>query len=152
MIHRRSFLTRVMWALAVFSVDGFRQWARAENLRSLFNTSPFETTLNTLLADASVLDTDRIGIDMPDNAENGAAVPITLHTNLDGVDTLYLWAEKNPTPLVAAFDVTPDVLPYITTRIKLAESGRVIVLAKQGQQWFRQQRWIDVMRGGCGTG
>jgi sulfur-oxidizing protein SoxY len=89
---------------------------------------------------------------LPTNAENGAVVPITIQSQLDNIDSVYIWAEKNPTPLVAEFELAKDVAIHITARIKLAENSHVIVIARQGQQLLRNLQWVNVMQGGCGTG
>jgi predicted secreted protein len=46
---------------------------------------------------------------VPDIAENGAVVPLTASTTMAGVKQLLILVEKNPSVLIAAFNVTPAV-------------------------------------------
>lgn len=99
-----------------------------------------------------VIDSPAILLQLPAIAENGAVVPISVQSDLDNIDRLYIFVEKNPTPLAAEFEFSSDVALYVSARIKMAESSNVVVLARQGQQWLRNQQAVKVMVGGCGTG
>ena len=88
----------------------------------------------------------------PEIAENGAVVPITISSELEQIKRIYIWVEKNPTPLAAEFELDESVAVYITARIKMAESCPVIIIAEQDDRLLRRQQWVKVMQGGCGTG
>ena len=99
-----------------------------------------------------LIDSPDIRLILPAVAENGAVVPLTIISELEGIDKVMIWVEKNPSPLVAQFEFSTSVAPYITARIKMAESCPVTVVAHQGEQWLRCQQWVQVMQGGCGSG
>ncbi len=112
----------------------------------------FTSRFKQIFADQIITDSHEVLVKLPSHAENGAVVPITISSQLEDIDRLYIWAEKNPTPLVAEFELARDVAVHITARIKLAESSHVIVIAKQDQRLLRSLQWVNVMQGGCGTG
>lgn len=117
-----------------------------------FAAGEFNTHFAHLFANQSIIDSDDIEINLPEIAEDGAVVPITISSNLDQISKIYIWVEKNPTPLAAEFELSTAVSTYLTARIKMAESCNVVVIAQQGERLLRRQRWVKVMQGGCGTG
>lgn len=117
-----------------------------------FASGDYARRFDVLFAGQSVIDSREISLDLPAIAENGAVVPIVISSELDGIDQLYLWVEKNPTPLAARFELSPSVVVFVSARIKMAESCNVVVLARQGSRWLRNRQWVQVMQGGCGTG
>ncbi len=149
-MQRRHFFQGVIAFSSVFiaSLIRFRVGNAVENRISPELTKQFQQAY----ADQIITDSPEILVNLPTNAENGAVVPITIQSQLDNIDRVYIWAEKNPTPLVAEFELAKDVAVHITARIKLAESSHVIVIARQDQQLLRNLQWVKVMQGGCGTG
>ncbi len=117
-----------------------------------FAAGDFADRYARLFGEQAVADSALIELVLPEIAEDGAVVPVTIRSELDGIDRLYLLAEKNPTPLVAEFELAPLVAVYLTARIKLAESSRVTLVARCDGQLLRCSRWVNVMRGGCGSG
>jgi len=87
----------------------------------------------------------------PDIAENGAVVPLAVSTTLPNVKRLLLLAEKNPNPLVAMFNVTPDVEANFATRSKMGQSSDVyaIAITNDGKALFAKKE-VKVTLGGCG--
>lgn len=151
-MRRRRFI-QVISSLATSAIalyhsrPAFAAWS-AEHFASGEFTSRFEQ----VFAGQAIIDSPDIIISLPEIAENGAAVPITISSELEQIERLYIWVEKNPTPLAAEFELSEAVAVYITARIKMAESCHVIVIAQQGQRLLRNQQWVKVMQGGCGTG
>ncbi|WFP51019.1 thiosulfate oxidation carrier protein SoxY [Methylomonas sp. EFPC3] len=117
-----------------------------------FAASDFTDRYAKLFGDQAVVDSESIELILPEIAEDGAVVPVTIRSELDGIDRLYLLADKNPTPLVAELELAPVVAVYLTARIKLAESCRVTLIARRDGGLLRCSRWVNVMRGGCGSG
>ncbi len=87
----------------------------------------------------------------PDVAEDGASVQITLSTTLPGVKQLLILAEKNPSALVGVFNITENIEPAMTTRIKMAQTSNVYAVAVllNGRTVFAKKE-ITVTLGGCG--
>jgi sulfur-oxidizing protein SoxY len=87
----------------------------------------------------------------PDIAENGAVVPITASTTLTGVKQILILVEKNPSALVARFNVTDSVEANFATRIKMGQSCDVYAVAimADGKALFAKKE-VQVTLGGCG--
>jgi sulfur-oxidizing protein SoxY len=52
--------------------------------------------------------------------------------------------------LAALFEITPDMVPDVTTRIKMGQTSNVIVLVEAGGKSFTATKEIKVTLGGCG--
>ena len=57
-----------------------------------------------------------------DRIDDGKVVPITVKSSIDNVESIVILSEKNPTPMVARFNLKPGALPEISTRIKMGKS------------------------------
>ena len=98
----------------------------------------------------------RIRLDLPQVAENGAAVPLTLTvdspmTAEDHVAEVLIVAHDNPRPEVASFAFTPlSGRAEIATRIRLADSQTVTAVARMSDGGlFMASRDVIVTVGGC---
>ena len=91
-----------------------------------------------------------IVIKAPDIAENGAVVPISATSNIPGTTSMAIFAEKNPSPLVAIFEFSNGLEPYISTRIKMAKTSIVRVSVQAGGKNYTNSREVKVTIGGCG--
>ena len=87
----------------------------------------------------------------PDIAENGAVVPIGAATTLAGVKHMLILVEKNPSALVAKFDVTDAVDANFSTRAKMGQSSDVyaVVITNDGKALYAKKE-VKVTLGGCG--
>jgi hypothetical protein len=87
-----------------------------------------------------------------DYAENGAAVPVDMGTSLAGAERIALWVEKNPTPVVAVFQLSESVESALTLHTKMAQSGAVsvLVITADGRGFFAQKT-VKVVLGSCGA-
>ena len=104
-----------------------------------------------------IVEEGRIILDLPEIAENGATVPVTIKvespmTPDDYVKAVHLLNERNPLPDVASFYLSPrSGRARISTRIRLAESQRVHALAEMNDgRLFKAAREVKVTIGGCG--
>lgn len=86
----------------------------------------------------------------PDFAENGAIVQVEVISSLPQTEAIALFAEKNPTPLIANFLLSQGVAPYLVTRIKLAETTEVKAIVKAAGQYYSVSKKVEVALGGCG--
>jgi sulfur-oxidizing protein SoxY len=99
----------------------------------------------------------RIMLDLPEIAENGNTVPLTVEvdspmTEDDYVEAVHVMTERNPDPEVATFHFTPrSGRAAVSTRIRLAESQTVHAVAEMSDgSVYTASRAIDVTIGGCG--
>ena len=152
-MQRRRFLFHGIQLIAGTVLTFFHsKRATSAWLAADFASTEFAPQFQKIYAGHSIIDTDDIEISLPDIAENGAVVPITISTQLDNVQRFDIWVEKNPTPLAAKIHFAEGIFAFMTGRIKMAESCHVIVIAQQNQALLRTQKWVKVMQGGCGTG
>ena len=105
--------------------------------------------LSALLGTDETLPSDRITLKLPEMAENGAFVPVTVGTSLENVESISIVVEKNPRPLAASFEIVPGVSPNISSRIKMAETSRVIAVVKTDTGIYSKSRAVVVKLGGC---
>jgi sulfur-oxidizing protein SoxY len=123
-------------------------------LAAAWNSAAFEAkemrnSLDLIGAGAAV-ETDQIRFKAPEIAENGAIVPIEIESSLPGTETIFVLAERNPQPLAASFTFLKGSEPFVSTRIKMSESSRVMVVVKSGARFYSTSREIKVTIGGCG--
>jgi len=108
--------------------------------------------LDKVLADIGAADAEpssAITLRLPDVAEDGTAVQMSLATTLPAQRAVVL-VRKNRIPLVAEFEFAPGTLPFVATRIKMAEDSEVLALVQANGRWFAASRMVKVTLGGCG--
>lgn len=93
---------------------------------------------------------DRVNLKIPEIAENGAVVPVTVSTDLEGVESISVVVDNNPTPLAASFNLSARSVPTIAVRIKMGESSTVRALVKAGGNLYVTSKDVKVTIGGCG--
>jgi sulfur-oxidizing protein SoxY len=116
----------------------------------VFNASNPADALRRLTGGLPVKKTDAISLEVPAIVEDGRSVQIKVRSTLAGVDAITLLSEKNPNPVVGAFQLEPEVMPVIDTRIKMGGSGYVIALVRADGRFYSTQRRAKVTAGGCG--
>src|SRR5690348_7324869 len=99
----------------------------------------------------------KISIDLPEIAENGNTVPLTIAVDSpmtadDHVSDILVVSEGNPRPGLATFHLTPmSGRAEAATRIRLGATQNIVVVAKTSKgQFFTQQKPVKVTIGGCG--
>ncbi|MGZ4959415.1 MAG: thiosulfate oxidation carrier protein SoxY [Methylomonas sp.] len=153
LIQRRIFLKRsaaiAMSALAAFfsTRTGHAAW-KADH----FAGGQFSDTLSRLFNTQAIPNDESISLSLPEVAENGEVVPITISSELEDIDRIFILVEKNPTPLAAEIELFSAATVYVTARVKMAESSNVWVIARRGGKLLKTQQWVNVVHGGCGTG
>lgn len=103
------------------------------------------------LGAAAPVESKDVTIGGPDIAENGAVVPLSASTTLPGVKRLLLLVEKNPSALVAIFNVNDAVEPSFATRAKMGQSSDVyaVAITADGKAYYAKKE-VKVTLGGCG--
>jgi sulfur-oxidizing protein SoxY len=82
-------------------------------------------------------------------AENGAVVPVSVKTSLQGVESISIVVENNPRPLAITFEFPPETLPDVACRIKMGETSKVMAVVKTNDGIFSTTREVKVTIGGC---
>ena len=124
-------------ALAAWNQAAFDAKSVNDVMKALGSSAPAESKDVTLTA--------------PDIAENGAVVPFTIATTLPNVKALVLMVEKNPSTLVAKFDVSDAIEPSFVTRAKMGQSSDVyaVAITADGKSYFAKKE-VKATLGGCG--
>ena len=118
--------------------------------KSAFEAKSVNDALNGVYSSDLAPASDAIKVDAPDIAENGAVVPVTIETSLKNVESITILSEKNQTPLVASFNMTPKTEGYISTRIKMGQTSNVIAVVKADGKLYSARKEVKVTIGGCG--
>jgi len=124
--------------------------AEAEWLAANFAPGPIDATLKQLLKGKPVQETNKLELTIPEIAENGALVPVTVSATFDNVLSLALVVEKNPVPLAIHAEFTPELMPFLSARLKMASTCFVSALAETDSHWFSAKKLVKVTIGGCG--
>ncbi len=123
----------------------------AERNDDAFSAESLDEALAEFYPGEQITSSDQINIDAHDLVENGAYVPVSITSTLPEVNSISVFVEKNPNPLIANFNLGPHARPFIATRIKMAEPSNVIIVIRSGGKLFKQQKFIEVVAGGCGS-
>jgi sulfur-oxidizing protein SoxY len=109
---------------------------------------PAEATPETMatairnVVGAAVVRTGKVKLDVPPLVENGNTVPLTISvanpmTPSDYVKSIHIFNEKNPQPNVGNFYLGPRAgRAQISTRIRLADSQKIIAIARLSDDSF----------------
>jgi len=121
-----------------------QQWNKAA-----FETKSVADTLKALGGSGST-ESAQIQITAPDIAENGAVVPITIESGIARTQTIAILIEKNPNTLSANFEIPDGTDPFVTTRVKMAETSNIYAVVRADGKYFHAAKEIKVTLGGCG--
>jgi sulfur-oxidizing protein SoxY len=116
--------------------DAFKQKSDADAIKALYGKT----------AEAS----DKVKLDAPEIAENGAVVPIAVATTLADVTSISFLVSENPNALVACYKIPAGTVPSVANRIKMAKTSNVIVVVEAGGKLYSATKEVKVTVGGCG--
>ena len=115
-----------------------------------FHASNLNDAVAALTGTAPVEMSGRIEIQASTIAEDGASVPVAVQSHLPNTRTIFILSEKNPNPAVARYRIGPSLEPYVSTRIKMGETGHIVALVETDKGFFSAKKRIQVTAGGCG--
>jgi sulfur-oxidizing protein SoxY len=93
---------------------------------------------------------DKVKLDAPEIAENGAVVPIAVTTTLPDVTSISFLASENPNALAASYVIPAGTLPTISNRLKMAKTCNVTAIVESGGKLYSATKEVKVTVGGCG--
>ncbi|MDI9332065.1 MAG: thiosulfate oxidation carrier protein SoxY [Alphaproteobacteria bacterium] len=128
----------------------FPQYAHAAFNKAAFDAKTIADALKAYGSGVPAESKD-VTITGPDIAENGAVVPLGVSTSLPNVKQLLIMVEKNPSALVAMFNVSDSIDAAISTRAKMGQSSDVyaVAITNDGKALFAKKE-VKVTLGGCG--
>lgn len=137
--------------LALFGALGLLQPGKA---MAAWNSAAFTSkTLEEAFAalNAAVPESnDAIKLTVPEIAENGAVVPVTVASDLPNIEQIAILVDKNPNVLAATFTIPKGTEGMVTTRVKMGQTANVVALVKADGKFYRVAREVKVTAGGCG--
>jgi sulfur-oxidizing protein SoxY len=116
--------------------DAFKQKSEADAIKALYGKT----------AESS----DKVKLDAPEIAENGAVVPITVSSSLADVTSISILVAENPNALAASYRIPAGTLPSVANRLKMAKTTNVIAIVEAGGKLYKTSKEVKVTVGGCG--
>ncbi len=116
--------------------DAFKQKSEADALKALYGKS----------AEAS----DKVSLDAPEIAENGAVVPIAVSSTLPNVTGIAILVLENPFVLAAAYKIPAGTAAAVSNRLKMAKTSKVVAVVESGGKLYSASKEVKVTVGGCG--
>lgn len=130
-------LLRSAAALAEWNVDAFAAQTERE-------------AIDVFFPDREIIPSEAIKIGVHEVIENGAVVPIKIDTDLPAVQSISIFVEHNPNPLIAHFDLSPECKGFIATRIKIGQPSDIIAIVQSEGKLYSKRKFVEVVEGGCG--
>ncbi len=93
----------------------------------------------------------RVVVQAPDTAENGAYVGIGIESSIPNIDAVAFFVDKNPGVLAGYFEIKKSEKLKLGTKIKMAETSDLVAMVKAGETYFMNTRHVKVVLGGCGS-
>ena len=90
----------------------------------------------------------KVSLKAPAIAENGAVVPVSFKA--EGAKKIALMQTADPEAVVAIFDVPERGIPEYAVRIKMQQTGHVVVVAEIDGKLYKADKVVKVTVGGCG--
>ncbi|MFN2309715.1 MAG: thiosulfate oxidation carrier protein SoxY [Gammaproteobacteria bacterium] len=118
--------------------------------KDAFEAKSVDAAVSGLFGAGQHAGNDKIQLKVPDIAENGAVVPVSVEVEMAGVESISILAEKNASPLTSAFTLGAGAEPFVATRIKLGQTTNVIAVVKVGDKLYSATKEVKVTIGGCG--
>ncbi len=114
-----------------------------------FNASNLQDAMKSYYGSGTTEASDKIKITAPSIAENGAVVPISVSSSIEGAESITIFVEKNPQPLIASF-VLHKANQNVSTRIKMAKTSNVYAVVLAKGKIYEAHQEVKVTIGGCG--
>jgi sulfur-oxidizing protein SoxY len=126
-------------------------------LASGWNKAAFEATimdsaLYTLYGNKNIIHNPNINIKVKDIVQNGGLVPVSVEAkDIKNVKSISILCPKNPHPLNAKFDISENVYPFVSTRLKLARTSDIYVVVESNGKLYANKKQVKISIGGMGA-
>lgn len=114
----------------------FKQKSEADVLKALYGKTAEQS--------------DKISLDAPEIAENGAVVPIAVTSSLPKVTAMAVLVLNNPYTLAAAYRIPNGTLAEVSSRLKMAKTSKVVAVVESDGKLYSTSKEVKVTVGGCG--
>lgn len=120
------------------------KWSKA------FDNASLDGALTDLYGTTALTKDDKITLKVPEIAENGAVVPVTVSSKMANVTNISIFADKNPQPLAASFTLPEGTAASVSVRIRLGETQVVKAVVEADGKLYTTEQEVKVTIGGCG--
>ncbi len=134
----------VFYALSIIPRKLLAAWPKGA-----FNSEELDGAISELYGHPPQA-SEQVVLKTPEIAENGAVVPVTVSTDIDGVESISVYVEGNPNPLAATFELTPYAVASVSTRIKMGKTSNVVAAVYAKGRVYTATQEVKVTIGGCG--
>lgn len=118
--------------------------------KTAFDADTADAAMTDMFGTTEATESDDIKVKAPDIAENGAVVPVTVETGLSSVESISIITENNPAPLSASFNLAANAEGYVSTRLKMGKTSKIVALVKADGKLYSASKEVKVTIGGCG--
>ncbi len=139
-----TFAAGIASGVAVLTPSAFAKWSKEH-----FESKGTDAALEAIGAKDATVSED-IKIKAPEIAENGAVVPITVASGIEGTETISILVSNNSSPLTAVFTFGEGAVPTVKSRVKMGKSSDLIAVVTAGGKTYKNQVAVKVTKGGCG--
>lgn len=113
-----------------------------------FQQASLEQAFINALGTRDIVRSEALSIVAPPVASDSSAVPVEVHSSLRG-DQLYLFVEKNLTPLVFKCVLHGGAFPFFSLNIKMKESSALYAVVRDGGKYFMASVQVEVVAQAC---
>ena len=121
---------------AQYPAKAFKQKTEAEALKELYGMAATPS--------------DKVNLDAPEIAENGAVVPIAVASSLPKVTAIAVLVLANPYTLAAAYKIPEGTEASVSNRLKMAKTSKVVAVVESDGKLYSATKEVKVTVGGCG--
>lgn len=122
---------------AAWPASAFKQKSEADVIKALYAGKASQAS-------------DKVKLDAPEIAENGAVVPISVSADLPDITSISILVLENPFTLAASYKLPAGTAPSVSNRLKMAKTTKVVALVESGGALHRAEKEVKVTVGGCG--
>lgn len=109
-----------------------------------------EAAVIKALLGKSATPSDKVKLEAPEIAENGAVVPVTVSSDLPKTDRISILVLDNPFTLAASYLIPDGTSASVSNRLKLAKPTKVVALVSANGALYSASKDVKVTVGGCG--
>jgi sulfur-oxidizing protein SoxY len=156
-MQRRDFFKKLGSVAAVGAVMPVMSFAADASKPVSPNKMSYKTALEAITGSKTPVKSSKVKLKVPEIAENGAVVPVTVEvdspmTDADYVKAIHILAAKNSNSRCIDVNLTPaNGKAYLATRIKLGGTQEVVGLVELSNgEFLMASQSVKVTIGGCG--
>jgi sulfur-oxidizing protein SoxY len=145
-MERRQFLaSAALFAGFLFASPGK---LLAEWIAGNFRQSTLEAAFLSVFGTADIGKTDKITITAPQVAADSSSVPVEISSSVRA-ERIYLFVEKNLTPLAFTCTLHGDALPWFSLNVKMKESSLIYAVIWDGRRYLMSSVQVNVLAQAC---